>query len=939
MTVTQPSIKVLVDWTNNPLGSGASAGTDFTDISSYVRLDQGVTITRGRQDNISSVQPGRCTFTVVNDDGRFTPGYSGSPYAPGVILGRRVQVSVKDENGVYQVRFDGMISEFDVVDTPTGTDTLMRVICADVLAFLNRFPAFSCWTVQECNSVAQPALQYVMNEPANSTGLFDSSGNGGPLLSQYTYSSPPFGTIPHGTNNTYLSAPAVTFQSGNSPVEGGVPPTVYPGNYANPVTSPISSPLPSVEFGMTLNNATGANTQAQLAPSSQFQGFLSTPIQSGTSGFTLLGWVWPNGDIICNPYNSVTHTIMSLGNTQTGSRLALEGAAKAGVATYRASYYKTYNGGRSSTSGFSTGTYIIGNAPFMVAVVVKGSTATFYLGGNLYGIGSTLLTAATTVTVPSAAAFNYLSIGGPLGGGNGFIGNISLVNVYDTALTSSQLNDLQAFGSAGPNNTFPGVAFSKVASGYAGVPDYWLGTVDGGLSVLDYADITSSNPSAVLLQLQNVELGLMFVDSAGRLNFHDRSRRMGVSAPTVTLPAGSYNTGIQPKINSQYLLNYQALQSLRGGTGVVAFNQDSVDEYGTYGQGTVAAPITAPFQTWAGNYTQRQVSAPATTHTVPVFGSGNIADAASWNVNTLAEPAMKLATPTVDMLANKTGQNEHVAPSTLYGIEINNVITIGHNLNWWPNGPESSELFIEGVTESYSNKEASIGFYTSPAFQARGWLPGDSTYGMLDVNARVGISDQATPAPLVAVYNPPINTFSTTMNQGAGQTGFVGSRDMLGLYGNLQQQVKPPLLYTRQVLTAQTLPNNLATFIVWDSTVIDTVQAMNQYTNGSNSCIIIVPGWYEVCATVNFAANATGRREVFIVQNQTGSLRAIAPAAVRGTASSPTGVSTSAVFWCGQGDAIAVKAYQDSGGALNTSLTFGGSHLSLRFLGSGSNRN
>src|SRR6516225_9640444 len=79
-----PVIQVLVDWVNNPLGSGALAGNNWTDISTYVRLDQGINLSRGRQDNISAVQPGRCTFTVHNDDGRFTPGASGSPYSPGV---------------------------------------------------------------------------------------------------------------------------------------------------------------------------------------------------------------------------------------------------------------------------------------------------------------------------------------------------------------------------------------------------------------------------------------------------------------------------------------------------------------------------------------------------------------------------------------------------------------------------------------------------------------------------------------------------------------------------------------------------------------------------------------------------------------------------------------------------------------------------------------
>src|ERR1700683_307929 len=111
MATTLTQIQVSVDWVNNPIGVNAAAGANFTDISSYVMLQSGVNLARGRQDNVSVVQPSRCTISLQNDDGRFTPGNSASPYYPGVILGRRIRVNVKDESGVYHTRFDGMIGE------------------------------------------------------------------------------------------------------------------------------------------------------------------------------------------------------------------------------------------------------------------------------------------------------------------------------------------------------------------------------------------------------------------------------------------------------------------------------------------------------------------------------------------------------------------------------------------------------------------------------------------------------------------------------------------------------------------------------------------------------------------------------------------------------------------------------------------------------------
>jgi hypothetical protein len=129
------------------------------------------------------------------------------------------------------------------------------------------------------------------------------------------------------------------------------------------------------------------------------------------------------------------------------------------------------------------------------------------------------------------------------------------------------------------------------------------------------------------------------------------------------------------------------------------------------------------------------------------------------------------------------------------------------------------------------------------------------------------------------------------MNKGAGSSGYVGARDLLGLYGNLQQQFRPPLLFTQQVKSSQSIANNSPTFIVWDTTLIDTVQAMNQYTNGNTSYVIIVFGWYEVCATVSFVANSTGRRDIMIVQNQTEALRNIAPASCKAAGTDGTAVN------------------------------------------------
>jgi hypothetical protein len=940
VTVKQPQVQVLVDWTNNPVGLGATAGSNFVDISSFVRLDQPVQIARGRQDNISTVQPSRATFTVDNSSGRFTPGYSSSPYYPGVLLGRRVQINVKNESGTYVTRFDGMLNEIDVNDVATGQGTTATIICTDVIAYLNRYPELSCWTVEYCQSLSNAIMvQYVLNEPVNSTGVSDSQGNG-PVLPLYSYTSPQRAT--GNVGGFTVTAPTATFQSGNSPVEAALEPTFNTSN-VEPISAPLSSPLPSVEFSGTISSS--GSVVAAWGSSAQFQGSLPQNITIGAGNkYTLVCWVWPNV-ALNNIWNlGYNQEIVNLGNTRTGQMLGVEAwteGSSGNFGAYVATYYSNflvYNSGTISATNFISGGGTWFGGPVMLMLEINGTTATLYVGGNLWGTGNTVLNSTTNITLPTGAVFDYLTIGGGLGGGNGFLGNISNVVLYQGNLSSGVKSTMGGIGAWGPFR-FTAGGMAGIVLNMAQVPSYWVGTFDAGAAGLDYFDLTGSQPASALQTIEACELGLFFVDATGKFNWHSRDRRMGTGAPVTTLPAGSYNEGIMPKWNDQYLQNSAALQNERGGVPSVAQNATSIAQYGLYPNGSYQAPTIVPVDNYAGNVVQKQIWAPGVWQLVAQFDSTGLGDTAAWGVNTQSQPGMKLASITVDMLSNTSGQNEYVAPSTLFGLEIDTCIALGENLPWWPNSTEASELFIEGVNETYSTSEATISFYTSPAYQSRGWVPGSTAYGQLDVSARVGAYNQSATEPYVSYLIP---TFTATMNNsdgGATSNGYVAVRDLRGLFGNLQTQVQPPLLFTQQTLNVQSVPNNTTTFVTWDGTIVDTTSTMNQYTNGATAAVIWLSGWYEVYATVQFAANATGNRTIWIVQNQTLGNRVVAPASTRGTGSATTGVTTSVVFWCEAGDAIAVKCEQDSGAALNTVITNGGSHMSLRYLGAGFNQN
>lgn len=86
----------------------------WTDVTSYVRGDQGVVITRGKSSESSNADPGRCTLTLENTDGRFSPRNPTSPYYG--ILGRNTPIRVSVHGGTPYLNVPG--SSGDRAATP-----------------------------------------------------------------------------------------------------------------------------------------------------------------------------------------------------------------------------------------------------------------------------------------------------------------------------------------------------------------------------------------------------------------------------------------------------------------------------------------------------------------------------------------------------------------------------------------------------------------------------------------------------------------------------------------------------------------------------------------------------------------------------------------------------------------------------------------------------
>ena len=93
---------------------GANPST-FSDITAYV---QSVAITRGRDDVLSQVQTGTARVTLINEDGRFSPGYSLSPLYGNVATMRAVRIRGAFAAVTYDLYY-GYIQSITPVPTPS----------------------------------------------------------------------------------------------------------------------------------------------------------------------------------------------------------------------------------------------------------------------------------------------------------------------------------------------------------------------------------------------------------------------------------------------------------------------------------------------------------------------------------------------------------------------------------------------------------------------------------------------------------------------------------------------------------------------------------------------------------------------------------------------------------------------------------------------------
>jgi hypothetical protein len=302
--------------------------------------------------------------------------------------------------------------------------------------------------------------------------------------------------------------------------------------------------------------------------------------------------------------------------------------------------------------------------------------------------------------------------------------------------------------------------------------------------------------------------------------------------------------------------------------------------------------------------------------------------------------------------------------SYFYQLEIDNMVApTGALPPSLPNTTGSLEWFIEGISEVITLTSRTMQLYVSPASTQRCWVPGDTAYGVLGSTTRLGISQSDLSVPqddgkkVSHDAGPPYwpSTFSNAMNNPDGSgSPFVGANDMRGITEGLRQVLQPPMCIVSAISQTQSFGTGALAnpALSWDTVHVDTAGGMGLYPGWNNWYVCIVPGFYEISASLVWAVTAaqagyTGQGWIAIAKFAAQALAAgtatpltvgqyICPVgeAVRFNSSSVTPVCNAITrVYLGLGDMVALCGEHNFSSARGTSTATVGSHMSIRFTG------
>ena len=138
------NLTVEIGFASNPYDSSYS----YTDVSAYVlKID----IKRGRQQALSEIGTGSAKVVFNNQDRRFDPTNTSSPYSPNVIPNKPIRISAVYDSTTYRL-FEGFIEQFPQQFVASGAQSITTVTALDAFA-LFKLARHTDNEVQELSSV------------------------------------------------------------------------------------------------------------------------------------------------------------------------------------------------------------------------------------------------------------------------------------------------------------------------------------------------------------------------------------------------------------------------------------------------------------------------------------------------------------------------------------------------------------------------------------------------------------------------------------------------------------------------------------------------------------------------------------------------------------------------------------------------------------------
>ncbi len=273
----------------------------MTDISSYADLDKGVSARRGKSNEYDDAQPGEFSFTLDNNDGRFTPGNALSALATTVTEGMLVcwQLGSRLVSGAVrsiEPEFPGMQSAWSQV----------RITCDDQLGNAARRTMVTPF-VDAVNDGATTFLLWKLDDAVGTPVPAETTGDGSNLLSLSQTNGSPFGA----TAISGLGAGTqLTLKDRLSPTGGSAWP-VFDFGYT-------TTSLGFYSFWITPTNLTTSKITCAVSLSG-----LARSLQFGYNG---TAFFIRDGDSGTSATYTLTNTlphIVSMGLTYVGTTLTL----------------------------------------------------------------------------------------------------------------------------------------------------------------------------------------------------------------------------------------------------------------------------------------------------------------------------------------------------------------------------------------------------------------------------------------------------------------------------------------------------------------------------------------------------------------------------------------------------------------------------------------